>query len=53
MENKTKQKTPQFNDARSKKVMIVAHCILNQNARISDLNPDRGLAIVNDLIAAD
>lgn len=28
------QNTPKFNDARSKKVMIVAHCILNQNARI-------------------
>jgi len=34
MENNTKQNTPQFNDARSKKVMIVAHCIINQNARI-------------------
>lgn len=30
----TTQDPPQFNDARSKKVMIVAHCILNQNARI-------------------
>ncbi len=34
MGDKRLQKPPQFNDARSKKVMIVAHCILNQNARI-------------------
>jgi len=34
MENPTTQNTPQFQDVRSKKVMIVAHCILNQNARI-------------------
>lgn len=26
---------PEFTDARSKKVMFVAHCILNQNARIN------------------
>lgn len=26
---------PEFNDARSKKVIFVAHCILNQNARIN------------------
>ena len=34
MGNTTTQNTPQFTDVRSKKVMIVAHCILNQNARI-------------------
>jgi predicted secreted protein len=34
MGNTTPQSTPQFNDFRSKKVMIVAHCILNLNARI-------------------
>jgi len=26
--------TPEFNDARSKKVIFVAHCVLNQNARL-------------------
>ena len=34
MDKKTSQNTPQFKDVRSKKVMIVAHCILNQNSRI-------------------
>lgn len=34
MSTETSHKVPQFNDARSKKVMFVAHCILNQNARI-------------------
>jgi predicted secreted protein len=30
-----KGQIPEFNDARSKKVIFVAHCILNQNARIN------------------
>jgi|GEM_PF-302196 predicted secreted protein len=34
MKSKTPSDTISFNDARSKKVIIVAHCILNQNARI-------------------
>lgn len=34
MKNKISQDVPRFSDARSKKVMFVAHCILNQNARI-------------------
>ena len=29
------ERYPEFKDARSKKVMFVAHCILNQNARIN------------------
>ncbi len=29
-----KRSAPVFNDARSKKVVVVAHCVLNQNARI-------------------
>jgi len=29
------ERYPPFDDARSKKVMFVAHCILNQNARIN------------------
>jgi predicted secreted protein len=35
MKNKTPSDTLEFNDARSKKVIIVAHCILNQNARMN------------------
>jgi predicted secreted protein len=35
IENPAMPNSPEFQDARSKKVMIVAHCILNQNARIS------------------
>jgi predicted secreted protein len=34
MNEETKRSGPAFEDARSKKVMIVAHCVLNQNARI-------------------
>jgi predicted secreted protein len=34
MDNKTPQNNQKFKDARSKKVIIVAHCVLNQNARI-------------------
>ena len=34
MSKETEQSTPVFTDARSKKVVIVAHCVLNQNARI-------------------
>ncbi|MFC2124539.1 CD3072 family TudS-related putative desulfidase [Bacteroidota bacterium] len=34
-EKETEEFIPEFEDARSKKVMIVAHCILNQNARIN------------------
>jgi predicted secreted protein len=34
MSEKGKQSAPAFSDARSKKVIIVAHCVLNQNARI-------------------
>jgi len=34
MSEKGKRSTPAFTDARSKKVVIVAHCVLNQNARI-------------------
>jgi len=34
MVEETKRSAPVFNDARSKKVVIVAHCVLNQNARI-------------------
>ena len=34
MSEEERQSGPVFNDARSKKVVIVAHCVLNQNARI-------------------
>jgi len=34
MSEEERQSAPVFNDARSKKVVIVAHCVLNQNARI-------------------
>ena len=34
MNEDAKRNGPAFEDARSKKVMIVAHCVLNQNARI-------------------
>jgi len=34
MSEERKQSGPVFNDARSRKVAIVAHCVLNQNARI-------------------
>lgn len=34
MENKDTKNIPKFSDARSKKVIFMAHCILNQNARI-------------------
>ena len=35
MNNTSVTNEPQFNDARSKKIMVVPHCMLNQNARIS------------------
>ena len=34
MNEEVKRSDPVFTDARSKKVVIVAHCVLNQNARI-------------------
>jgi predicted secreted protein len=34
MVEEKQRSTPAFTDARSKKVVIVAHCVLNQNARI-------------------
>ena len=34
MTEEGKRSAPAFTDARSKKVVVVAHCVLNQNARI-------------------
>ena len=34
-EKESENYIPEFNDARSKKVMLVANCVLNQNARIN------------------
>lgn len=34
MNGETKTSIPAFKDARSKKIIIIAHCALNQNARI-------------------
>ncbi len=34
MSEEGKRNGPAFEDARAKKIMIVAHCVLNQNARI-------------------
>jgi hypothetical protein len=32
--NKTPEAMRMFNDKRSKRVLLVAHCVLNQNARL-------------------
>lgn len=45
-------KRPEFNDGRSKKIIFLANCILNQNARInkSACSPSSIVPVVNELM---